>query len=89
MYVLKDARGKARREFATLEEAKGFIGHGWTVHYVSPTFKVLEWATQTLHHKDKVSSVKNQVGSKARVGGQHSSVLVHKVQTGHVENRVW
>lgn len=73
----------------TLNQIKGTLRKGETVWFRAPIQRVIPYATQVLHHKDKVSRVRGKVAS-ARVGGQHSSVLVHKVDTGRfTETRVW
>jgi ribosomal protein L19 len=79
MYVLKDCKGRVRLTVDTLAETKGRLGHGWTVWFRSPVMRMVD--TQVLHKKDKVSRVRGAVAA-ARVGGQHSSMLVHKVDTG-------
>lgn len=86
-YVLKDAKGKERLTCDTLKEARSRLGHGWSIWYRSELTRTVE--TQVLHKRDKVSTVRNAVNG-ARIGGQHSVVLHHKVPTGRsVETRLF
>jgi hypothetical protein len=91
MFIVKCPNGgfiaKIDSSRHTLNQIKGTLRRGETVWYRFPVERVVE--TQMLHHKDKVSRVRDKVAS-ARVGGQHSSMLVHKVETGEMrEQRVW
>lgn len=71
----------------TLNQIKGVVRRDERVFYRFPVTKVVD--TQLLHHKDKVSRVRGKVAS-ARVGGQHSALLVHTMETGEFkEERVW
>ena len=92
MLIIRDIHGKERGRIdftvpGAFGKAKGMLGNGWTIWQRKPVTKVL--FDQVTHHKDKVSRVYGKVQS-ARVGGQHSSSLVHKVETGEFrEVRVW
>lgn len=94
MFVVKDVNGKVVGSLPhTFPNALGYmkarLRRGETVWVRRPVERVLEHATMFTHHKDKVSRVRGKVQS-ARVGGQHSGVLVHKVDTGRfTEMRVW
>lgn len=88
MYVVKDVDGKVREKlerFGPREQRR--VRSNQTVWFVSPIMRTVDM--QVLHKHDKVSRVRGKVAS-ARVGGQHSSVLTHKVETGlFTETRVY
>lgn len=86
-FVVKAVSGKVLARVSSLAIAKSRLAPGMTVWYRFPLTRTL--TDQVTHHKDKVSRVHGKVQS-ARVGGQHSSVLTHTVETGRFrENRVW
>ena len=87
MYLIKDAKGVVRAKADDFGEAKRKVRSDWTIWFRSALTRTVE--TTTVHRKDKVSRVHGKVAS-ARVGGQHSAVVLHKVETGrYVENRIW
>ena len=75
-YEVRDRDGKPVRAGDNIKVLKASLGRGHTVWHVAPVMRVL--VTQTVHGKDKVSSVKGTFRS-CRIGGEHTSTLTHNV----------